>query len=110
MIDVGPPNVEAIGLGEARGTALGRAQHVSARHPSLHHFVAQAEGSEHALLRRVREWVQPRMGLEDGGFWIIDDTGFPKKGRHSVGVARQYCGVLDRWIAFSPIGVVTESR
>lgn len=70
--------------------------HVSARHQSLHHFVAQAEWSDQELLRRVREWVRPWMDLEDGGYWIIDDTGFPKKGRHSVGVARQYCGVLGK--------------
>ena len=70
--------------------------HVSARHQSLHHFVAKAEWSDHEMLRRVREWVMPKMNLEDGGFWIIDDTGFPKKGRHSVGVARQYCGVLGK--------------
>lgn len=72
--------------------------HASARHQSLHHFVAKAEWSDEQLLRRVCQWVVPRMDFSEGGWWIIDDTGFPKKGRHShsVGVARQYCGVLDK--------------
>jgi len=70
--------------------------HASARHQALHHFVAQAEWSDEEMLRRVAQWVVPRMDLESGGFWIIDDTGYPKKGKHSVGVARQYCGQLGK--------------
>lgn len=70
--------------------------HASARHQALHHFVAQAEWSDEEMLRRVAQWVVPRMDLGRGAFWIIDDTGFPKKGRHSVGVARQYCGQLGK--------------
>jgi SRSO17 transposase len=70
--------------------------HASARHQSLHHFVAKAEWSDAQMLRRVSQWVVPKMDLSAGAFWIIDDTGFPKKGKHSVGVARQYCGVLGK--------------
>lgn len=70
--------------------------HASARHQSLHHFVAKAEWSDDEMLRRVAQWVVPKMDMSGGGFWIIDDTGFPKKGKHSVGVARQYCGVLGK--------------
>jgi SRSO17 transposase len=70
--------------------------HASARHQALHHFVAKAEWSDEELLRRVSQWVVPKLDLSRGGFWIIDDTGFPKKGKHSVGVARQYCGVLGK--------------
>jgi len=62
--------------------------HASARHQSLHHFVAQAEWSDAEILRRVSQWVVPKMELSSGGFWIIGDTGFPKQGKHSVGVAR----------------------
>jgi SRSO17 transposase len=70
--------------------------HASARHQSLHHFVAMAEWSDEEMLRRVCQWVVPKMDFTHGGWWIIDDTGLPKKGRHSVGVARQYCGMLGK--------------
>ena len=70
--------------------------HASAKHQALHHFVAQAAWSDEELLRRVCQWVVPKMDFRAGAWWIIDDTGFPKKGRHSVGVARQYCGMLGK--------------
>ena len=71
-------------------------QRVSACHQALHHFVAKSEWSDAAVLARVREWVTPALGLQGGCYWIVDDTGFPKKGKHSVGVARQYCGQLGK--------------
>jgi SRSO17 transposase len=70
---------------------------VAAKHQSLLHFVGQAPWSDEALLARVRALAVPV--IERHGpiaAWIIDDTGFPKKGRHSVGVARQYCGQLGK--------------
>ena len=70
---------------------------VQGAHQSLHHFVANADWSQEDLLRRVRTFVLP--AIEKSGrisAWIVDDTGFPKKGVHSVGVARQYCGQLGK--------------
>ena len=63
-----------------------RPERVSAAHQSLHHLVAKAAWSDEALLAAVREQVSPASGPLTA--WIIDDTGFPKKGRHSVGVGR----------------------
>ncbi len=66
------------------------------RHQSLHHFVADSPWSDEQMLLRVAQWVVPAMDFTGGGWWIVDDTGFPKQGRHSVGVARQYCGMLGK--------------
>ena len=75
-------------------TAPGR---TAAQHQSLLHFVAQAPWSDQAMLRRVRERVLPSITRDEPvQAWIIDDTGFPKKGIHSVGVARQYCGQMGK--------------
>ena len=70
---------------------------VQAAHQSLHHFVAKADWSDEALLAAVRLRVLPimqRRGPIRG--WMVDDTGIPKKGSHSVGVARQYCGQIGK--------------
>jgi len=66
-------------------------------HQSMHHLVADATWEDEILLRRVREEVLPAMIQEASvEAWVIDDTGFPKKGTHSVGVAHQYCGQLGK--------------
>jgi SRSO17 transposase len=64
---------------------------------SLHHLVAKAPWSDDAMLEQVRDQVLPTMQKQGPVVaWVVDDTGFPKKGKHSVGVARQYCGQVGK--------------
>jgi SRSO17 transposase len=70
---------------------------VAAQHQSLLHFIGEGRWSDEQVLAKVRAMVLPE--IERHGpieAWIIDDTGFPKKGKHSVGVGRQYCGQLGK--------------
>lgn len=77
--------------------AITAPERTAAQHQSLLHFVGEGKWSDEKVLAKVRELVLPK--IERHGpivAWIIDDTGFPKKGQHSVGVARQYCGQLGK--------------
>jgi SRSO17 transposase len=66
-------------------------------HQSLHHVVAHAPWRDEDILEAVRQYALPAMQKQGPiEAWIVDDTGFVKKGTHSVGVTRQYCGQVGK--------------
>jgi SRSO17 transposase len=62
---------------------------------ALQQFVNQSPWDDQKVLRRYRAHLAPPLASPQGIF-IIDDTSFPKQGKHSVGVQRQYCGALGK--------------
>lgn len=62
---------------------------------ALQQFLGQSTWDEQAALRRYRATMAAKFA-DPAGIFVIDDTTFPKQGKHSVGVQRQYCGALGK--------------
>lgn len=86
--------VQGLLLETGRKTAAGLAARMGGNVQAVQQFVNQSPWDWRAVRRALaQEMVRQAAGR---GAWILDDTGFPKKGEHSVGVARQYSGTLGK--------------
>ena len=66
---------------------------VSAR--ALQRFLTEARWDDDAVMGRLQEYLAPRLA-HPKAVWVFDGSDFPKQGRKSAGVARQYCGRLGK--------------
>ena len=74
---------------------------ISAR--AMQRFLTEARWSDDAVIGRLQEYLAPRLGHPEA-VWVFDGSDFPKQGRKSAGVARQYCGRLGK-VANSQAGM-----
>jgi len=72
---------------------LFRLEETSARYESVQQFLADSPWDPALVVRRCAERVTPELDVEA---WVLDDTGFPKDGKQSPGVKRQYSGTLGK--------------
>ena len=71
------------------------AEHAGQRRRALQHFMGESPWDPRPLIGKLCETVAQDLG-EDTGVLVIDPSAFPKKGKKSVGVARQWCGRLGK--------------
>src|SRR5919198_5487445 len=90
LLDGKRKSIQPMATRLARGDADADAE---ALEQALQQFVNQSPWDPTPVRRRLAERMTAAIGP---AAWVIDDTGFPKLGRHSVGVARQYCGALGK--------------
>lgn len=63
---------------------------------ALQHFISNSPWDAEAVMRQVARGADALLGGHDDTLLVIDESGIPKKGKHSAGVARQYCGQLGK--------------
>ena len=86
--------IQGLLLEGGRKTAAGMAAHLGGNVQAVQQFVNQSPWDWLAVRRALAQTMIKQ--ISGRGAWILDDTGFPKKGAHSVGVARQYSGTLGK--------------
>jgi len=68
-------------------------EHAMARYKTFQRFISVSEWDDHAVRRGGFGWAERALlGNKPPLAWLVDDTGFPKQGKHSVFVQRQYSG------------------
>jgi SRSO17 transposase len=65
-----------------------------ANEQNLQQFLSQSPWAWEPVWHAMAERIESSFSSPQA--WVIDDTSFPKKGEHSVGVQRQYCGALGK--------------
>ena len=61
----------------------------------MQRFLTDSPWDDEAIIGRLQEYLGTRLEHPEG-VWVLDGSDFPKQGRKSVGVARQYCGRLGK--------------
>jgi len=88
--DVPRKNVEAMVL-----RLFGAGPEAERRVRALQQFIGESPWDDEAILAKHQSLVEESLG-EDDGVFIVDGSDFPKQGKHSVGVARQWCGATGK--------------
>lgn len=86
-----------------RGNAENLAEVVDASDRVLQRFLSEAKWDDQAVTEHLQRYLGPRLAHPEA-VWAVDESSFPKQGRKSVGVARQYCGALGK-VANCQVGV-----
>ena len=78
-----------------RRNAENLSETVPASARAMQRFLAESPWDDDVVIGRLQEYLGPRLGYPEA-VWVLDGSDFPKQGRKSVGVARQYCGSLGK--------------
>src|SRR6266567_3426345 len=101
LLDGKRKSIEPMAARLAAADADGQGEGVRDLEQALQQFVNQSPWDPVPVRHRLAERMTAAIGP---AAWVIDDTAFPKFGRHSVGVAPQYCGALGK-VANCQVGV-----